>query len=91
MFKKFLVDEQDQDEIPELVEEIVNVEPMVVEPAVTAKDERSVAKQLEGTPHPFDNASVKILESLAKRNISADFGDAGWARGCNWKSYMRSV
>jgi hypothetical protein len=93
MKSKFFVDEQDQDqdEIPELVEEIENAEPVVVETPVTAIEERSIAKQLEGNPHPFDAASVRVLKCLAERNIAADFGDSGWARGCNWKTYMRSV
>jgi len=79
MKRKFFVDDQDEDIIPELVEEIANVEPVVVEAEVTAKDERSIAKQLEGIPHPFDAASVRVLEVLQKRGIAAKF-EEGWAR-----------
>lgn len=91
MAKKIIMELIDEDNIPESFEEIVDVELSVVEKPITAKDERAVAAQLEGTPHFFDAESVKLLKRLAEKGIAADFGPEGWARGTNWKQYMRSV
>lgn len=90
MVKKFYVDSQDEDNIPELIEETKTyAEPIVVEEkAVSAADERRVAKQLEGHPQPFDAASVRVLEVLQQRGIAALF-DEGWARGWKWAEYNR--
>lgn len=88
MKRNFFVDSQDEDNIPELIEEVIDEPIVVAEKAVSAADERRVAKQLEGHPHAFDAASVRVLEVLQKRGIAALF-DEGWARGWKWSEYMR--
>lgn len=88
MVKKFFVNEQDEDNIPELVEEVIDEPVMVAEETVSAADERRVAKELEGHPHPFDAASVRVLEVLQQRGIAAKF-EEGWARGFRWHEFMR--
>jgi hypothetical protein len=96
MAKKILIDETDVDEIPDIVENIITLEETddaespVDGKAVSAEEQRYMAKQLEGTPHPFDLASVQILKSLCDRGVAADFGVAGYARGHKFREFMRN-
>lgn len=89
MVKRFFVNEQDEDNIPELVEEVIDESVMVAEETISASDERRVAKELQGHPHPFDVASVRVLEVLQQRGIAAKF-EEGWARGWKWSEFMRN-
>lgn len=81
------VDQQDEDNIPETIEEVTN-EPVMVTEKTVSTDELRIAKELDGYPHPFDEASVRVLEDLQQRGIAAKF-EEGWARGFRWHDYMR--
>lgn len=89
MKRKFVVDEQDEDNIPEQLEEVIDEPVVVKEETISAADERRVAKELTGHPHPFDDASVRVLKILQERGIAAIFKE-GWARGFRWDEFMRN-
>lgn len=91
MASRFFVEPSDIVEVANVDnnEAVTYGEQLVDEPTINTKDERQAVAELTGTPHPFDAESVKIFKSLLKRQVVADFGDDGWARGANWKFYMR--
>ena len=65
---------------PVTKEEIVNA----VKSEQSAENELVIAKQLSGHPKQFNNIEKEILESLVRKNIAADFGNEGYARGYRW-------
>lgn len=52
-------------------------------------DELVFAKRLEGTPKQFDLASTKLLQTLVRKGLAAEFGKDGYARGHAWDKYVR--
>ena len=69
MTKKFFVDEQDEDNIPEQLEEVIDEPVMVAEETISAADERRVAKELTGHPHPddLDAITAEFLEEQLRK------------------------
>lgn len=60
-----------------------------VESTEPTQDELVLAKRLEGTPKQFDLASTKLLQTLVRKGLAAEFGKDGYARGHAWDKYVR--
>lgn len=96
MAKKIYVDKSDEDYIPESGDELtfetdegINDAKIVVDAkAVSAKDQRYYATQLEGTPKRFPYEASYVLRSLRDIGVAAEFNE-GWARGHKWREFMR--